>query len=277
MRPITRHYARLAGIAVLVLASLALPGTGEAATADMPLKSAYGTDVTDIWYNPTQSGWGMQLNQTGTFVFATIFVYGADGKPTWVTGELEGSGGSTFTGPLYVNTGPYYGGAWNPAAVTSRKAGTMTFTLTSSSTGQLNYTVDGVPVAKSVQRQPLTLDNYNGLYVAMLLQTNSGCYDPANNGEGVGALVLEISQDATAMTVRTEDPLSETTCNVTGTYSQAGRMGKFVGSYSCSTGDSGAATFTEMTNTTQQFNARMTLTSSLFGCVMSMRTTALAP
>jgi hypothetical protein len=280
MLPITRCCTRLAGIVGLLLASLpflAVPGTAAAATADMPLKSAYGTDVTDIWYNPTQSGWGMQLNQTGSFVFATIFVYGTGGQPTWVTGELEGAGGSTFTGPLYVNTGPYYGGTWNPGAVTSRRAGTMTFTLTSATTGQLNYTVDGVAVAKSVQRQPLTLDDYNGTYIAVVIQTNSGCYDPADNGEGGGALLIDISQNATAMTMRTEDPLVENTCTVSGTYAQAGRMGRFAGSYSCSTGDSGTATFAEMTNSTQQFSAKATLTSALFGCVMSMRMTAIAP
>jgi len=40
-------------------------------------------DLSDIWWNPYESGWGMQLVNTGTFVFATIYVYGPDGNPAW--------------------------------------------------------------------------------------------------------------------------------------------------------------------------------------------------
>ena len=75
----------------------------------------------------------------------------------------------------------------------------MTFVLTSVSTGQLTYSVDGVVVNKSVQRQPLTLDNYNGTYVAYLTQTISGCNNPENNGKLTDARAISITQNGSRL------------------------------------------------------------------------------
>ena len=59
------------------------------------------TDVSDIWWNPAEDGWGMQMVNTGTFVFATVYVYGPNGTPTWFTGQLEKTGAAqtTYAGP----------------------------------------------------------------------------------------------------------------------------------------------------------------------------------
>ncbi len=155
------------------------------------------TDLSDIWWNPAQSGWGMQLVNTGTFVFATIFTYGADGKPIWITGELAAGASYTFTGSTYINTGPYFGGPWNNAAVTQRKVGTMTFALTSVTTGQLTYSVDGVTVSTPVQRQSLTRDNFGGTYLGAMTYTISGCADTAKNVTASTSGQVTIVQDDT--------------------------------------------------------------------------------
>ena len=99
------------------------------------------------------------------------------------TGQLTRTGAAqiTFAGPLYVTTGPYFGGPFNPGAVGARQVGTMTFVLTTVTSGQLRYSVDGVVVTKAVQRQPLTLDNYSGNYTATVTATTSGCINPADN------------------------------------------------------------------------------------------------
>lgn len=57
---------------------------------------------TDIYYLAGEEGWGMQLVGARDFFFATLFIYGQDGKPTWVTGELQGK----YIAPDYVYTGP---------------------------------------------------------------------------------------------------------------------------------------------------------------------------
>jgi hypothetical protein len=37
--------------------------------------TAYSTDQSDLWWNPNESGWGMQVVQTGSVIFVTMFVY----------------------------------------------------------------------------------------------------------------------------------------------------------------------------------------------------------
>ena len=52
-------------------------------------RAASGADVSDLWWNPSESGWGMQLVQQATTVFATIFVYDTHGIPIWYTATLN--------------------------------------------------------------------------------------------------------------------------------------------------------------------------------------------
>ncbi len=49
---------------------------------------AAAVDYTDIWYNPAESGWGMNVVQSDSFMFLTFFIYGSDNKPTWFTGQV---------------------------------------------------------------------------------------------------------------------------------------------------------------------------------------------
>jgi len=244
------------------LAALAFAGVAMITDA---IGSSYSTNVTDIWYNPSQPGKGVQLIQTDWFVFVTVYIYGPDGKPTWVTGELEPSASATWTGPLYVNTGPYFGGPFNPAAVTQRQAGTMTLALQSTTTGSLTYSVDGVRVSESLQRQPLTLDDYNGSYVSVATETITGCINPAENGTSTAALVVHITQSGQSMKMQLVN-LDDSSCTIVGTYSQLGLNGTLVGPYSCSTGQSGNAQVFEMRNSVNQFNARIYFAGAKSGC-----------
>jgi hypothetical protein len=123
--------------------------------------SASVYDVTGLWYNANESGWGMNVIQQNATLFITMFVYGADGKPTWYVASdtrLVSGSASKYTGPLYATTGPYFGGAFNPASVNVRQVGTLTFDGTCTNCDiytnmRLTYTVDGVTVTKAVQQQ----------------------------------------------------------------------------------------------------------------------------
>jgi len=118
-------------------------------------------DVTGLWYNPNESGWGMNVIQQNGTLFITLFVYGADGKPTWYVAsdtKVVAGTSSKYTGALYATSGPYFGGAFNPSAVGVRQVGTITFDGSCASCNiysnmLLTYTVDGVTVNKTVQQQ----------------------------------------------------------------------------------------------------------------------------
>jgi hypothetical protein len=244
--------------------------------ANVSEKTSYSTDVSDLWWNPSEPGWGMQLVQEANLVFATIFVYAADGKPTWMTAQLTGTGGGQFSGPLYVTGGPYFGGAFNPAAVGVRQAGTMSFTLTAIATGTVNYSVDGVPVTKPVRRQTLATDNYNGTYVVMANLTQTGCLNPAANGSGSLPIGIVISQSSSTMSMVWTFSTGMY-CTYSGAYFQDGKMGSFNGSYTCSSGEVGTMAFPEMTNRVGMLSGRVTGRSTNIGCSYTGRFTGINP
>ena len=75
----------------------------------------------DLWWIPSESGWGTNIAQQGDTLFMTFFVYGTDSKPTWFVAQLARTGTSAagqpvFTGKTYVTTGPWYGGLFTATA-----------------------------------------------------------------------------------------------------------------------------------------------------------------
>ena len=62
------------------------------------------TDQSDLWWIPSEAGWGMQLVQRGSIIFATLFVYGPSSGPTWYTATLDAAPNLTWSGDLYAAT-----------------------------------------------------------------------------------------------------------------------------------------------------------------------------
>ncbi|MBK6980577.1 MAG: hypothetical protein IPH30_02885 [Betaproteobacteria bacterium] len=69
---------------------------------------SYANNYQDLWWNPTESGWGVNFAHQGDILFATLFTYGADGRSQWfVMSRGERTPGTrTFRGTLYRTTGP---------------------------------------------------------------------------------------------------------------------------------------------------------------------------
>src|SRR5437868_6059658 len=120
-------------------------------------------DGNDLWVVPGEAGWGLNLFHQGDTLFASLFVYGPDGKARWYTGSsLVGDDGgplhdrpAVYSGALYESTGPSFAGAFDPARVTRRQVGTMSIelgrekfaaTMPIRNYAYVSYTVDGVSV-----------------------------------------------------------------------------------------------------------------------------------
>ncbi len=111
------------------------------------------TNYQDLWWNPAESGWGVNIAHQGDVLFATLFTYDASGKGMWLVmsnGNRIGTG--TYSGTLYLTAGPAFNTSPWPGA-TSTPVGTMTFAFSSGNAGTLTYSVNGVTVTKSIQRQ----------------------------------------------------------------------------------------------------------------------------
>ncbi|HZZ95077.1 MAG TPA: hypothetical protein VFE23_21135 [Usitatibacter sp.] len=89
----------------------------------------WGSDATDLWFDPAQSGWGVALAQHGNNVFGLWYAYDTDGQPLWfVVPGVQATSPTTFAGKLYSTTGPYFGNpVFDPSAVKVNEVGTAAF------------------------------------------------------------------------------------------------------------------------------------------------------
>jgi len=237
---------------------LGLAGVSLLGVAQPALATSFSTDQSDLWYVPTESGWGMQLVQRDTVIFATLFVYDVNNKPTWYVATLTYQGNLVWSGDLLATTGPWFGAIpFDSSAVVVRKVGTMSWTAQSDTKGTTSYSVDGVNVAKSVVRQPLAAENYNGHYAGATHLATTGCADPVRNvvTEDIGVFyIVQVAQTVTL----TSFPLKGGSCSFGGTLAQAGQMGAFAGTYVCSSGEGGSFAISELQVTPSGFSGRMT-------------------
>jgi len=181
---------------------------------------------------------------------------------------MSSADGLTWTGDLYATTGPWFGAVpFNPANVTARKAGTMTWTRQTVETGMLNYVVDGVAVTKNVVRQTLVFDDFSGMYLGALHGTATGCTNPANNTPPVDipGFNITVTQNGQAMTM----VLSAfgTTITISGTFTQSGQFGTLMGTYSATGGEVGNAIVSAMNVQTHSLAADFSLSSTNDGCL----------
>jgi hypothetical protein len=111
-------------------------------------------DHTDLWWNPQESGWGLNLVQHGSGpIFATWFVYGADGSPQWyVIPGGQWTSPIQFSGSIYRTAGPDIAGTFDPSKVTQTLVGSATLHFTGGKL-QVALTADGQTTSKVLQRQ----------------------------------------------------------------------------------------------------------------------------
>lgn len=147
------------------------------------------TDFTDTWWNPAESGWGVNLTQQNHFIFATFYLYGPNGSPVWYTAQLQRDGtGDHFIGPVYKVEGTWFGApVWQAPLV--QPAGTATFTAQSAYAGTLSYSVDGLQVVKTIERQTMVPINIAGSYRGSVAATRTGC---EANGHFTDFVELEV-------------------------------------------------------------------------------------
>lgn len=117
---------------------------------------ATATNFQDLWWNPAESGWGLNITHQDETVFATLFTYDSAGRPMWLVlsdGAKQPDG--SFSGDLFRTTGPAFNSNPFPplTAANVAKVGTMRVAFANGERGTLTYTVNGAAVTKSIERQ----------------------------------------------------------------------------------------------------------------------------
>ncbi len=105
-----------------------------------------------IWWNASESGWGINLAHQGDTVFASWFTYDTAGKGWWLVMTALKTGAGVYTGDLYQTSGSRFD-AFDTTKVVATKAGTGTLTFTSANNGTFAYVVGGVSQVKAITRQ----------------------------------------------------------------------------------------------------------------------------
>jgi hypothetical protein len=124
----------------------------------------WGSDLTEIYANTDEGGWGYALVQHGPpgsdargggQVFAILFVYGADGQPTFmVMPGVRFEGADRFTGSVYATRGPWLGAPFDRAAVKVSRVGDATVAFESGGgprRGTIDAFIAGTRFVKAIE------------------------------------------------------------------------------------------------------------------------------
>jgi predicted dienelactone hydrolase len=114
---------------------------------------AAATNYQDLWWNPAESGWGINLTQQGSTIFATWFTYDQSGNPLWLSVTAAPQNGG-YTGILYQASGPPFDAVpFNPAQVALTPVGSATLTFADGNNATFAYSALGVSQSKAITRQ----------------------------------------------------------------------------------------------------------------------------
>jgi hypothetical protein len=139
-----------------------------------------GTNFTDLWWNASESGWGVNINHQGDILFATLFTYDLNGQPMWLVmsnGAKQSDG--SWSGTLFRTSGPAFDSSpWSASSIVYSTVGTMRISFSGANAGTLAYSMNGAQLSKSITRLPFstpvtcswttsdrsTLSNYQDLW-----------------------------------------------------------------------------------------------------------------
>ena len=113
---------------------------------------SFADNFQDLWWNPAELGWGVNIAHQEDILFASLYTYDAAGRDLWLvmsSGQKTGEG--KYSGTLYRTTGPAFNASpWVNA--TNVAVGTMSFEFTNGNAGTLTYVFNGVTVTKQIER-----------------------------------------------------------------------------------------------------------------------------
>lgn len=208
----------------------------------------------DLWWNPGESGWGVNVVQQLETAFVTLFVYAADGRPTWYVAPnaritaYGANGMPLFDGTLYRTRGPWHAGPFDADAVEVAEAGHLQLEALGHDRMRVHYSADGRAVVKEVVRQTwqpsLLISHYSGQFILRQVSVDGV---PFGTSEYQADLLVHLDGEGF---MRTDDHLGRR-CEYRGPWRQSGKLVSFSGEFSCSAGDARAGTFevTELEST----------------------------
>jgi len=111
-------------------------------------------DFTDLWWNPSESGWGISIHVKRDILFAAWFAYDSTGNPTWYT--LQGGHWQTpnlYSGPVYATHANPNAGVGPLTSVAVTQVGTGSLTFNGYDQADFSFVVNGAQNNKNIMRE----------------------------------------------------------------------------------------------------------------------------
>ena len=149
------------------------------------------TNYQGMWWVPSESGWGINFAHQGDILFASWFIYDANGKPSWVSMTATQQSDGSFAGPIDQTSGPAFSAVpYDPAHVTHNVVGTGRVTFSDATFGTFAYTLNGSsqlePLERFVFAAPMSVCMFDGAVAAVQTVNYEGMWwVPAESGWGI--------------------------------------------------------------------------------------------
>lgn len=125
--------------------------------------SCAANDWSGMWWVPTESGWGVSINQSGSIMFVTMYAYDSSGNPSWYVasncavtfGQFPAT--DSCVGDLYqVTGGTAATKPWNGANKIVTKVGSVSLIFPYTSFGppaKFQFSINGITITKNISQQ----------------------------------------------------------------------------------------------------------------------------
>jgi len=147
--------------------------------------------LSGLWWNPNESGWGIDFVQRRNHVFAAWFTYDASGSPKWYVAsdcamQNDMASAGRCTGQLFEVAGaPFFGVPFDASRVHAAPVGTLQVDFTDANDATMTYTVNGVSRTVAIVRQLFA----GGTTAPAIDYTDLWWSSPANSESGWGMAI----------------------------------------------------------------------------------------
>lgn len=112
------------------------------------------SNLSDIWWNPDSSGWGVHISHVDSDLYFTWYTYDTDREPIFYQGVTRRQADGSFSGELYrSNNGtPFLEIDGAPANDGAEVVGSARLVFADGIRASFEYTVNGVSQSKQIER-----------------------------------------------------------------------------------------------------------------------------
>ncbi len=119
--------------------------------------AAAGSDLSGLWWNPSESGAGFGIHNQGGRLFVTWYSYDTAGNPRWGSALMNAAGPDAYEGALYSTTGPAFSDAtFDGTTVVATPIGTASLTFADSTHATFTVGTTSIPLTRFTFATPGT-------------------------------------------------------------------------------------------------------------------------